>query len=314
MGTTFSVLAAIAVVKFGQHHSWSTIRTCLTALAAAYLPRIFNGSEFRAKGAMWPAFQRCSIWSLLARSLFGSVQVVVEAPEKLRGCKQGVLAVAPHGVVSFNHALFFTDVCKFLSETWPVDRRDLGASAIFKIPVYQELLLWLGCVDAGGQTARAVLRSGRSIFVYPGGEAEQMRTRKGRHSAHWGGRKGFVKLAVEYGIPVIPSYVFGETDCYDTLSFMLSLRMWICNNLKVALPLALGRWGTPIPHKVPLIAVVGKPIEVPKVAPKDPNFAAEVDKAHAKVLEALIDLFDKHKAKYATADATLEVTGSDRKK
>lgn len=43
------------------------------------------------------------------------------------------------------------------------------------LPVWRELLLWLGGVDAGRATACSVLRNGWSLYILPGGEAEQVR-------------------------------------------------------------------------------------------------------------------------------------------
>ena len=60
-------------------------------------------------------------------------------------CPRGILAVAPHGVVSFNHALFFTDCAGWFSDgVWPVERRDLAASFLFRIPLYRDFLIALG--------------------------------------------------------------------------------------------------------------------------------------------------------------------------
>ncbi|KAJ1463206.1 diacylglycerol acyltransferase [Pelagophyceae sp. CCMP2097] len=282
-----------------------------------YLPRCYlSGLERTAAGGIWVEFQKHWFWKTLARWLFNDCKVVVEEPEKLRACKQGILAAAPHGVVSFNHAIFMTDVAGWFSDkVWPVDRRDLAASVVFKVPGYRELLMWTGNVDASAAVARKVLNSGRSLFVYPGGEAEQMRAAPGRHVAFWKTRKGFVKLAVEFGLPLIPAYSFGENDMYLPSGFLLKQRLWLCDKAHVAVPLVFGRsWLAPLlPRKVSLVAVIGEPMAVPKVARDDANFDATVDKVHAEFCGRLVLLFDRHKAQYATADAVLEIIGGEER-
>mmetsp|Transcript_37729 Transcript_37729/g.106615 ORF Transcript_37729/g.106615 Transcript_37729/m.106615 type:complete len:165 (-) Transcript_37729:93-587(-) len=155
----------------------------------------------------------------------------------------------------------------------------------------------MGCVDAGRKTARRVLDKGWSLYILPGGEMEQMLTKEGEHHVFVSKRKGFIKLALEYGVDLVPVYTFGETDIYTTYSFMLAARLWICKNLRIALPLARGIGPTVLPRRVPLSCVVGKPIPVPKDA--SPSSEA-VDTLHKKFIAALQDLFDRHKGELAS--------------
>lgn len=286
------------------------LQASVAAAVFAYLPSYWSFKELAPGGDCRRGFQCWAGWRAVASFLFGEVRLVVEAPEKLKACPQGILAVAPHGVVSFNHALYMTDCAGWFGDgVWPVDRRDLAASFVFKVPLYREFLLFLGNVDASRRVARRVLGSGRSLFVYPGGEAEQMRAAPGRHIAYWKTRKGFVRLAVEAGVPIIPSYAFGENELYAPLPLATGLRLWICRKFRVALPLGVGRWWCPLlPRKRPLVGVVGPPIPVPCVDAADTQkFDETVDEVHAKVCAAVVALFDRHKNKYTHKDATLEI-------
>lgn len=67
-----------------------------------------------------------------------------------------------------------------------------------------QLLLWLGCVDAGSSTAHFNLKRGRSILIFVGGEREQLLTTPGEHIIFLSTRKGFIKLALEYGVNLVP--------------------------------------------------------------------------------------------------------------
>lgn len=131
------------------------------------------------QGRYWEAFQRGPIgrWCV-GPDGFLPGRCVYHDEEALASSPQAVFAAFPHGVVSFHHALMATDADGFISR-FPQHschrRRDLAASVTFLIPGWRELLLWMGCVDAGKRTARQVLKKGWSMYVLPGGEMEQVR-------------------------------------------------------------------------------------------------------------------------------------------
>ena len=159
--------------------------------------------------------------------------------------------------------------------------------------------------------------------MYPGGEKEQMRTMVGKHRCWVNTRKGFCRLAVEFGIPVIPHYTFGENDLYGVSEVLLSARMWICDVLHVALPIAFGRFGLPFPLGLPrkppsgLVLCVGRPVRPQKqIDPKaDPDgFSAAVDDLHGRYLAALREVFDENKAKCGYPDDEIELLPDVAKK
>ena len=158
--------------------------------------------------------------------------------------------------------------------------------------------------------------------VYPGGEHEQMLAEPGREIAYWGNRKGFVRLAVQFGVPLIPAYCFGENDCYSVeKKFLWHLRMWMCEKLRVAMPMFRGRggwsfWIRPV-ETAQLSLVVGRPMAVQRVeydAKKSgggETFKTAVDEVHARFVEELRSLFERHKGRYGMADRVLEVLGGE---
>lgn len=68
-------------------------------------------------------------------------------------------------------------------------------------------LRWLpkfGTVAASPDNARLALESGAAVLVYPGGDYEVYRPSWQRHVVDLGGRKGFVRLARETAVPIVP--------------------------------------------------------------------------------------------------------------
>jgi 1-acyl-sn-glycerol-3-phosphate acyltransferase len=61
-----------------------------------------------------------------------------------------------------------------------------------------------GTVAASQENARRALESGAAVLVYPGGDYEVHRPIWERHRVDFGGRKGFIRLAIELDVPIVP--------------------------------------------------------------------------------------------------------------
>lgn len=97
------------------------------------------------------------------------------------------------------------------------------------------------------------MKQGKSIFVVPGGEKEQLLSKLDKHTLWINDRKGFCKLAVEFGIPIIPHYNFGETSMYTTKDYLFNLRWWICSKFHIAIPIAFGYLNLPFPFIIEIL-------------------------------------------------------------
>ncbi len=94
----------------------------------------------------------------------------------------------------------------------------LAADAVFGIPVFKELCRKLGLVPASHGNAERALQRGASLLLYPGGAHEVYRPWAERNRVEFGGHKGFIKLALKTGVPVVPVVGHGGHDSLFVLS------------------------------------------------------------------------------------------------
>ena len=85
----------------------------------------------------------------------------------------------------------------------------LAYDLMFGNPVIGPLLRWSGCIPANARNARKALARGAPVVVFPGGDYEVFRPWTERNRIEFGGRTGFVKLALSAGVPVVPMTIHG---------------------------------------------------------------------------------------------------------
>lgn len=74
------------------------------------------------------------------------------------------------------------------------------------------LLRRYGTIEASDENARAALRAGAAVLVYPGGDWEAHRPVWQGHRIDFHGRHGFVRLSLETGVPLIPVVAIGGQE------------------------------------------------------------------------------------------------------
>ncbi|MBV8431777.1 MAG: acyltransferase family protein [Solirubrobacterales bacterium] len=104
-----------------------------------------------------------------------------------------------------------------------------------------------GTVAASPENASQALESGAALLVYPGGDYEVHRPSWLGNRVDFGGRKGFIRLALENDVPIVPVVSAGgqETALFLTRGEGLARALWLDRlfRLKV-LPISLALpWG-----------------------------------------------------------------------
>lgn len=65
-----------------------------------------------------------------------------------------------------------------------------------------------------------MLKEGKSVGIVVGGEQEQILNTAGTHLVYVTKRRGFVRLALQHGVPVV-SIVMNSLGCFSFLQYQL---------------------------------------------------------------------------------------------
>jgi 1-acyl-sn-glycerol-3-phosphate acyltransferase len=99
------------------------------------------------------------------------------------------------------------------------DRRfhQLAHSVAARLPLMGLIRHW-GTVAASHENAKRAFARDAPVLVYPGGDYETFRPSTHSDKIEFGGRKGFVKLALDEGVPIVPVVSIGgqETALFVT--------------------------------------------------------------------------------------------------
>lgn len=168
-----------------------------------------------------------------------------------------------------------------------------------------------GTVAASHENAGRAFDRGAPVLVYPGGDYETFRPSWHSDQIEFGGRQGFIRLAVERGVPIVPVVSIGgqETALFLTRGQRLAkLTGWADLTRIKVLPVALappfGISVMDLPPRVPLPAKVTikvlPPIDITERFGPDPEHQHVYDEIVGEMQTALSDLQD---------DRTLPIVG-----
>ncbi|BDA70190.1 phospholipid/glycerol acyltransferase [Rivularia sp. IAM M-261] len=100
-------------------------------------------------------------------------------------------------------------------------------------PEIGQLAEKVGAIIAHPRMARAALRSGASLLVYPGGPQDLFRLHSQRNQIYFAGRKAFIKLALRENVPIIPVI---STGAHDTLIILSDIYPFVEQIHKMGMP------------------------------------------------------------------------------
>lgn len=139
-------------------------------------------------------------------------------------------------------------------------------------------------------------KTGVSVGLMVGGIAEMFMIRKDHERIKLKDRKGFVRIALEHGTPILPVYMFGANQVLD---FGPPWLQRLSRKMRASVGIIYGRWGLPVPRRVPIFQVTGKPLDVGPAMRKDhPDFQKRVDELHTQFIAEIERVYYTHRGKY----------------
>lgn len=172
-----------------------------------------------------------------------------------------------------------------------------------RLPLLNQLFTRKGCIRASGQNASRVLERGIPLLVYPGADVELMRPHRDRTRLRFNGRTSHIRLAIKYGVPIVPVVSVGS----HSTAMILDDLPWLAQAIGAKSALGINAWplmlsfpwgltlGPFIPPYIPwpskIIIEVLEPMTFSKEGAESASFvaacAAQVEQAVVQALARL---------------------------
>ncbi len=153
-------------------------------------------------------------------------------------------------------------------------------------------LSWLaksvGVVEADPKLALKLLKKGVLVGVSPGGVREAISGADNNYKLLWGERKGFAKIALEAGVPIIPGFTENVEGLYKAPLAGHPFFQNLYNKTRLPLVPIVGLG--PLPFPVALTTWLGPPLK-----PKKDDTADTLAQRTREAIQSLIAQHQKNK-------------------
>jgi 1-acyl-sn-glycerol-3-phosphate acyltransferase len=152
----------------------------------------------------------------------GAIEVFAEVIERtmkryhraeMRGAERipagAALYVGNHNSFAYAPEMYLSALAAYRAHGMDAVPYGLAHEVILELPFVNPLLSPLGAVRASPENGRKLLRAGKKVLVYPGGDEDAARPYRDRDHIVFGGRRGYMRLALEVGVPLVPIVAAG---------------------------------------------------------------------------------------------------------
>ena len=145
-----------------------------------------------------------------------------------RSSVQGIYRIPPGaGLFVGNHNAAMLTPDSFIFATEVCEKKGvhevpygLGHEITISMPFIHQFLVPLGAVRASHDCAHRLFQQNKKVIVYPGGDFDAMRPFRHRNKIVFGGRKGYIRLALRENVPIIPVVTAGAHSVYIIIDDM----------------------------------------------------------------------------------------------
>ena len=161
-----------------------------------------------------------------------------------------------------------------------------------QVPFINAIATELGSVSSVYDAALKTLAGGYHVLIYPGGGWDSCRPHRDRDRIDFKGRQGYLRLALDAGVPIVPVVSAGAQDGWrvltrgDRIAELLGLKKYNVDIFPIALALP---WGLVVGPAVPFIPLPRK-VLVSILPPIDPRELVKETGGHAQAVARLVSL------------------------
>jgi 1-acyl-sn-glycerol-3-phosphate acyltransferase len=105
-----------------------------------------------------------------------------------------------------------------LYEKHDIFLRSLGDRLHFRIPIWGKQLSKFGVIEGSRDNCAALFEDEECVLVFPGGAREVAKRRDEKYSLIWKERIGFARMAIEYGVTIVPFAAIGVEELFDIVA------------------------------------------------------------------------------------------------
>uniref|UniRef100_A0A8V0Z3P2 Acyltransferase n=1 Tax=Gallus gallus TaxID=9031 RepID=A0A8V0Z3P2_CHICK len=280
----------------------------ISALYLAWV--IFDWDTPEKGGRRLPCLRRWSVW----RHFRDYFPVKLVKTHDLSPGHNYIIGSHPHGILCVGAFCNFITGSTGFSELFPGIRPFLTTLAgNFRLPLFREYLMSGGLCPVTRRAIGHLLSkngTGNAVAIVIGGAAESLSCSPGVTTLILKNRKGFVRMALQHGAFLVPSFSFGENELFRQVvfeegSWMRAVQQRFQKMMGFAPCVFYGRGLTSVrsrgflPYARPITTVVGEPVTVPKI--EEPS-SEVVDLYHGMYVRSLLKLFNDNKTKYGLSE------------
>ncbi|XP_037368938.1 acyl-CoA wax alcohol acyltransferase 1 [Talpa occidentalis] len=223
-----------------------------------------------------------------------------------------LMGIHPHGLLTYGAFCNFCTEATGFSKIFPGITPYLATlSWFFKVPLIRDYLMAKGVCPVSQSAIDYMLShgTGNLVGIVVGGVGEALKSVPNTTTLILQKRRGFVRTALQHGVHLVPTFIFGETEVYEQVQFHPDSWMYKVQScfrcifgfywcIFYGQGFHQGSIGL-LPYRLPIITVVGEPLPLPQI--ENPS-QEMVNKYHTLYLDALQKLFDQHKTQYGFSE------------